>query len=330
MPNSPFDILLDKTSILEIAANGTVVGNLSTSDPDTGDTFNYELLDNAGGRFTLVNGNQIAVADNSKFNYQNAIFHTIKVRTTDSTLLSYEKDINIGLINAKRNLVGYWKLDETTGTFDNASFVNGNNDGSTQGSLNLGREGLVDQAVGFGGGQVNLGKNLLNYSTGATSFSVAAWIKPTNFNDNQSIVAVDANGGTNGWSLGLSGNQLYLYFPSFANQFFSGIVLQATIPPDILANQWFHVALTYQGSTRTLYVNGIQIATSSSTTYRIQNPFAGTIDLPLIIPAADSNRDYLIGAENSNGSARFVGDIDEVRIYNKGLSQAEILERVIN
>jgi hypothetical protein len=94
MSNSPFDILLDKTSILEIAANGTVVGTLATSDADAGDTFTYELLDNAGGRFSLVNGNQIAVADNSKFNYQSAIFHTIKVKTTDSTGLSYEKDIN--------------------------------------------------------------------------------------------------------------------------------------------------------------------------------------------------------------------------------------------
>ena len=188
MSNSPFDILLDKTSILEIAANGTVVGTLTTSDADAGDTFTYELLDNAEGRFSLVNGNQIAVADNSKFNYQSAIFYTIKVKTTDSTGLFYEKNINIGLIDAKRNLVGYWKLDETTGSsFDNASLVNNSNDGTTQGSLNIGREGLLDGSVGFGNGRVNVGKNLLSYSLGRGSFTFAAWIKPTNFSDNQSI-----------------------------------------------------------------------------------------------------------------------------------------------
>jgi hypothetical protein len=130
MSNFPFDILLDKTSILEIAANGTVVGTLATRDPDEGDSFRYELLNDAGGRFGLSDsGNQIVVKDNSKFDYKTAIFHTIKVKVTDSSDLTYEKDINIGLIDAKRNLVGYWKLDETTGKFDNASFVNGNNDG---------------------------------------------------------------------------------------------------------------------------------------------------------------------------------------------------------
>jgi hypothetical protein len=243
MSNSPFDILLDKTSILEIAANGTVVGTLATSDADAGDTFTYELLDNAGGRFSLVNGNQIAVADNSKFNYQNAIFHTIKVKTTDSTGLSYEKDINIGVIDAKRNLVGYWKLDEQTGSsFDNASLVNNNNDGTTQGSLNIGREGLLDGSVGFGNGQVNVGQNLLSYSSGAGSFTFAAWIKPTNFSDNQSIFGVDnADGQSNGWNFSLANNQLRLYVPQIRrmNRSANDILIGADIPPDLLPNQWF-------------------------------------------------------------------------------------------
>ena len=32
----------------------TVVGTLTTSDPDSGQTFKYSLLSNAGGRFKLI------------------------------------------------------------------------------------------------------------------------------------------------------------------------------------------------------------------------------------------------------------------------------------
>jgi hypothetical protein len=324
MSNSPFDILLDKTSILEIAANGTVVGTLATSDADTGDTFTYELLDNAEGRFSLVNGNQIAVADNSKFNYQSAIFHTIKVKTTDSTGLSYEKDINIGLIDAKRNLVGYWKLDETTGTFDNSSLVNANNDGTTVGSLNLGRPGQWNESVGFGDGIVSLGTNLLGYPAaendpdGRRKFSVTAWIKPANFDGLKTIFSTNSlKDKNNGFSLRLNGNRLNFYSVS------TNTVLNYDLPsyPQIDPNTWFHVALVYENNSPTLYANGVKLGSG-------QDFSLGSSD--------DSNLEYLIGADDYQyigdfllSYQRFTGLIDEVQVHNSALSEAEIIS-VIN
>ena len=96
-PNRPpTDIALSPDSIAEHSANGAVVGGLSTVDPDVGDTFSYELLDNAGGRFAL-SGSQIVVADGTLLDYAAAASYTILVRSTDEGGLSVEKDLTISL-----------------------------------------------------------------------------------------------------------------------------------------------------------------------------------------------------------------------------------------
>jgi hypothetical protein len=72
------------------------------------------------------------------------------------------------------------------------------------------------------------------------------------------------------------------------------------------ANKWSHVAATYNGSTQRLYVNGAQVGARSQT---------GAITL--------SNGALRIGG-NSVWGSYFNGYIDEVRVYNRELSQAEI------
>lgn len=57
------------TNVLENANNGTVVGNLSTTDPDPGDTHTNSLPDSAGGRFA-ISGNQLAVAHGRLLNFE--------------------------------------------------------------------------------------------------------------------------------------------------------------------------------------------------------------------------------------------------------------------
>jgi hypothetical protein len=66
------------------------------------------------------------------------------------------------------------------------------------------------------------------------------------------------------------------------------------------------VALTYNGSTLTLYVNGV-VAASQAVTGAIQS-----VANPLSIGGNTPYGEY------------FQGLIDEVRVYNRALSQAEI------
>ena len=78
----------------ENSAKDTVVGKLSSQDPDRGQTHTYTLTDGAGGRFKL-DGSQLKIAlsnvdclknggDFCKLNYEKRRSYTVTVRATDN------------------------------------------------------------------------------------------------------------------------------------------------------------------------------------------------------------------------------------------------------
>src|SRR5207247_6816835 len=74
----------------------------------------------------------------------------------------------------------------------------------------------------------------------------------------------------------------------------------------LTANTWSHLAATYDGATIRLYVNGVQVASRAQT---------GAI--------ATSTNPLQIGGDSLYGQY-FAGRIDEVRLYNRALSAAQI------
>ena len=72
-------------------------------------------------------------------------------------------------------------------------------------------------------------------------------------------------------------------------------------------NTWTHLATTFDGATWRLYVNGAQVASRA---------------LATAIPV--STGPLRIGG-NSIWSEWFQGQLDEIRIYNRGLTAAEVL-----
>jgi Ca2+-binding RTX toxin-like protein len=84
-PNqAPSIVDLSASSVYENAADGTVVGTVSATDPDAGDTLTYALLDDAGGRFAIDSTTgEITVADGSLLDYEMAEQHSIVVEVTD-------------------------------------------------------------------------------------------------------------------------------------------------------------------------------------------------------------------------------------------------------
>src|SRR2546425_6460313 len=82
---------------------------------------------------------------------------------------------------------------------------------------------------------------------------------------------------------------------------------QNTVGPSVLAvNTWTHLATTFDGATVRLYVNGAQVASQAQTT-----------------PLTTSTGTLQIGGDAYTGE-NFAGLIDEVRIYSRALSVAEI------
>jgi hypothetical protein len=66
----------------EDAVNGSAAGTVVGQDPDSS-SFTYELLDNAGGRFSMDSAGNLFVADGLLLDYEQAAFHTVEVRVTD-------------------------------------------------------------------------------------------------------------------------------------------------------------------------------------------------------------------------------------------------------
>ncbi len=98
--DAPTDLSLSGNTVVENATNGTVVGTVSATDPDAGDTKAYSFIDNASGRFAINSSTgEITVANGSLLNYESATSHNVTVRVTDSGGLTYDETFTINLTN---------------------------------------------------------------------------------------------------------------------------------------------------------------------------------------------------------------------------------------
>ncbi|MBD2268834.1 DUF4347 domain-containing protein, partial [Anabaena sp. FACHB-1391] len=97
---APTNLTLSTSTIAENQIIGTVVGNLTTTDPDTANTFTYSLVTGDGATdnslFTITN-NQLTT--NAVFDFETKNSYSIRVKTTDQDGLSFEKQLTIGVSN---------------------------------------------------------------------------------------------------------------------------------------------------------------------------------------------------------------------------------------
>jgi hypothetical protein len=75
----------------------------------------------------------------------------------------------------------------------------------------------------------------------------------------------------------------------------------------VAKSAWTHLAATCDGTRIRLYVNGSEVASTTQTA-----------------AAANGSGPLMIGGHNTVPGKGFYGLIDEVRIYNRALSQGEI------
>ena len=154
--DTPHDLALDNASVDENAANGTVIGQATGSDADSGDTLTYSLADDAGGRFAIDSATgQITVADGSLLNHEAADSHDVTVRVTDVAGDTYDETftINVGDVNE-----GPEAADDSASSAENAVFkldvVTDASDPDAGDSLNLSSVSLTS-----GSGSVSIDRS---------------------------------------------------------------------------------------------------------------------------------------------------------------------------
>ena len=190
------------------------------------------------------------------------------------------------------NLVGHWKFDETSGT--TATDSSGANNTGTLTNGPTWTTGKIGNAISFDGSDDYV---LINDLDLTGSFTVSMWALADNLGSgcHGSAVMKRYDYGfelCNGQMLGQIGKGAG---PGWAAS------TAYTIPQ---AGVWNHVTLTYDGTTARLYANGVQITTALGAHVTNNNPL-------------------MIGAWDTVGEF-FDGIIDDVRIYNRALTSADI------
>jgi hypothetical protein len=338
---APSDIKLSSNVLLNSSSTkNTPIGELLAVDNllDEG-KHTYTLVNDADGLFAIDPATKsLVLNDPSKLDYENNPNPTIRVRATDPAKNIFEKDFTIQLLPVEQDssnsgLIAYYKIDEK----DNATYklVAGDSSGitSTSTAFYTGSRNPVTQILGNGpirnkggiygtsasfsdGNYINLGSQEIRFND---QFTVSAWIKPTDFNGSQGILAIDevTDIYAKGFSFSLKDKNLWLKNEDGGSGAFF------PLPNDVFANQWIHVAATYKDHVETLYVNGSAIGS-----LKLDKFFLEDANNP-------DNLDYLIGSLRSTGGwgsnqrlfgyDAFKGQIDEVRFYNQALSKDQLV-----
>ncbi|MGA3192712.1 MAG: thermopsin family protease [Candidatus Bathyarchaeia archaeon] len=186
-------------------------------------------------------------------------------------------------------LVGYWKLDEGSGTTAYDSSGNNNNGIVIGASWTAGK---VGSALSFDGvvDYVSCGTGSSLMPTAA--ITLEAWF---NANDVSTYGTIASTYYSEGYFLRIN--------PNAGIEFAPGICYS---PPGIIQpGVWYHVVGTFDGATAKLYVNG-RLVGSQQSGYLAYN-----------------GQSLSIG-NNPGGTSWFNGIIDEVKIYNIALSDQQI------
>ncbi len=94
--DAPTDLTSTPLSIDENASNSTSIGTLLTTDIDSGDSFTYQLTNDANGRFTINSATgEITVADGTQLDRETNAFHLITVQVTDAGGFTYSESFTI-------------------------------------------------------------------------------------------------------------------------------------------------------------------------------------------------------------------------------------------
>ena len=210
----------------------------------------------------------------------------------------YEKGSKLGLEPldyGDTSLVGYWTFDEGTGTV--AYDYSGSNHAGTWKGTPAGNDGTyyaggkVGSYAGYFDGSTNYVTT--NYTPSGNVMTISAWIYVPYVNSTERHLAE------------YSPLQIYLYTNNTLH-FYGGAGLTISASSSISTGTWHYVDFVGTSVGHFIYVDGVLASDANNTS-------------PLGAPSSK-----LFIGEYFNSGYTWSGNIDDVRIYNRALSTAEI------
>jgi hypothetical protein len=228
-----------------------------------------------------------------------------------------ESDINLGEVTnpSDTNLVGWWKLDDGDGNVATDSSSYSHHGTVETNTVNVewvaGRDD-VNYALDFDGGRVLVPDS--QELRPLHQVSAATWIKYSEAQDAARVV-VKGPDNKESYALEIGGNDKLVFYVRDGNDPNVGDYPQYSAESDNGAldrDEWIHVAGTYDGNSVKTYINGELVA---------ENNDANSNVIPFL--SQDTN-DLAIGNRSEATNRAFNGIIDDVRVYDRGLTAAEI------
>jgi hypothetical protein len=210
-------------------------------------------------------------------------------------------------------VAGQWHLDEVTQTGTTP-------DSSGHGSdANAGAVGLVPGK--FGNAFEFNGSSVVRAPTNAAlerqALTLLVWVKRSGSPGNNRYIVSKGGDGCNAASFALhtdsSGSpQFYIWDGT------SAATSNEAPASDVWDNNWHALAASYNGSTLRMYLDGNEIGSGTPANLTIKYATAPTTDI--------SFGGYANQANCFPADFRYSGEIDEVRIYNRALSNSEVTQ----
>jgi hypothetical protein len=218
-------------------------------------------------------------------------------------------------VSNSSGLMGYWNFDEGSGS--TVKDLSGKGNDGVWGGTQAGSNGYYTAGkIGNYAGYLNGSSNYVSISSHPVphggsawpNFSVSGWVNIPTSSD--CIVFADLltssgdNQTTGNFVLRIEASTNLLHGFVFTGNNTTPVAFNSSSPVPL--NQWTHVAMVSQkrAANITLYVNGVGSSVTSSQSYS----------------AASRNLTYI----GSDELSFFRGSIDDVRLYNRALSAAEI------
>ncbi|MFC1853525.1 LamG domain-containing protein [candidate division CSSED10-310 bacterium] len=202
------------------------------------------------------------------------------------------------LYDSESGLVAYYPFNGNAN--DESGF--GNHGTVTGVTLTTDRFGNPDSSYSYDGGEdyIDLGDNIFSNSD-LTSGTISLWAKADTVSSDFEVIALEGVI----WfgydpSLCASGGWCFQLYDSGGNSFLTNSSIQIGV--------WTNLVETWDGTTQKIYING----------QFVDSALQGS-------PAFDSfDRANIFGADYSKTTRLFDGQIDDVRVYNRALSESEI------
>lgn len=297
VPTSNLRFLNKLTSTGNIDAGLGYVVEIDRSLRDVG--VNY--FNKTYGPYTLLNSSTSGVISETMTPYidenNNSQFDSASECLGQPTVLVYNI-IQPSPPSVTNGLVAHYPFNGNA----NDESGNGRNGTVNGATLTTDRFGVANKAYSFDGNDwIAVGRNA---AFEFNDFTLSTWISTTNSPGMiLSYVANDLS--ENAWQYGTNS------FQSVGGYVYQGSYITYTSP--LILNSWHHVVLTKSGTSAKLFVNGVQVVSQS-----VSNSISYTNPRGLLIGADDDN------VNPDPDTWFFNGKIDDVRIYNRGLSSAEV------